>query len=75
MRSYFDYTQSRCTRGSFVFCHKHSSLATMLAFFPNRLDLPDRVTSNLLDGFRYFQGRCTRGSVYYLVFKSGCQFS
>jgi hypothetical protein len=27
------------------------SLATMLAFFPNLLDLLDRVMSNLLDGF------------------------
>jgi hypothetical protein len=51
MKSYFDYIQSRFTRGSFIFCHKHSSLATMLAFFPNWLDLPDRVVSNLLDGF------------------------
>jgi hypothetical protein len=33
------------------FCHKHGSLAMMLAFFPNWLDLLDRVVSNLLDGF------------------------
>jgi hypothetical protein len=33
------------------FCHKHGSLTTMLAFFPNWLDLLDRVVSNLLDGF------------------------
>jgi hypothetical protein len=32
-------------------CHKHGSHATMLTFSPNRLDLLDRVTSNLLDGF------------------------
>jgi hypothetical protein len=51
MRSDLDYTQSCCTRGSFIFYHKHNSLATMLAFFPNWLDLPDRFTSNLLDGF------------------------
>jgi hypothetical protein len=31
--------------------HKHGSHATMLVFFPNWLDLPDRVLSNLLDGF------------------------
>jgi hypothetical protein len=51
MRSDLDYTQSHCTRGSFVFCHKHGSLVMMLAFFPNWLDLPNRVMSNLLDGF------------------------
>jgi hypothetical protein len=51
MMSNLDYTQSRCTRGSFIFCHKHGSLATMVAFFPNWLDLPDRVMTNLLDGF------------------------
>jgi hypothetical protein len=33
------------------FCHKHGSLATMLAFFPNWLDLLDQIVSNLLDGF------------------------
>jgi hypothetical protein len=33
-------------------CHKHGSHATMLAFFPNWLDLLDRVISNLLDGFQ-----------------------
>jgi hypothetical protein len=32
-------------------CHKHGSHAMMLAFFSNWLDLPDRVISNLLDGF------------------------
>jgi hypothetical protein len=32
-------------------CHKHGSHVTMIAFFPNRLDLLDRVISNLLDGF------------------------
>jgi hypothetical protein len=32
-------------------CHKHGSHATMLAFFPNWLDLLDRLISNLLDGF------------------------
>jgi hypothetical protein len=51
MTSNLDYIQSPCTRGSFIFCHKHGSLAMMLAFFPNWLDLPDRVVSNLLDGF------------------------
>jgi hypothetical protein len=51
MRSYLDYIQSRCTRGSFIFFHKHDSLATMLAFFPNWLDLLDRDMSNFLDGF------------------------
>jgi hypothetical protein len=34
-----------------ISCHKHGSLATMLAFFPNWLDPLDRVMSNLLDGF------------------------
>jgi hypothetical protein len=34
-----------------ISCHKHGNLATMLAFFPNWLDLLDRVVSNLLDGF------------------------
>jgi hypothetical protein len=29
----------------------HGSHATMLAFFPNSLDLLDRVISNFLDGF------------------------
>jgi hypothetical protein len=33
-----------------ISCHKHSSHAMMLAFFPNRLDLLVRVTPNLLDG-------------------------
>jgi hypothetical protein len=52
MRSDLDYTRSRCTRGSFVFfAIKHGNIATMLAFFPNGLDLPDRVTANLLVGF------------------------
>jgi hypothetical protein len=51
MRSDLDYTQSRCTQSSFIFCHKHGSLAMMLAFFPNWLDRHDRVVSNLLDGF------------------------
>jgi hypothetical protein len=32
-------------------CHKHDSHATMLAFFPNWLDLLDRVIFNSLDGF------------------------
>jgi hypothetical protein len=31
--------------------HKHGSHATMLVFFPNWLDLLDRVIYNLLDGF------------------------
>jgi hypothetical protein len=52
MRSDLDYTQSRCARGSFVFfAIKHDNIAMMLAFFPNGLDLPDRVTANLLVGF------------------------
>jgi hypothetical protein len=52
MKSYFDYIPSRCSRGSFVFlCHKHGNPVTMLAFFPNRLDLPDRVMANLLAEF------------------------
>jgi hypothetical protein len=34
-----------------ISCHKHGSLAMMLAFFPNWLDPLDRVMSNLLDGF------------------------
>jgi hypothetical protein len=29
----------------------HGSPAMMLAVFPNRLGLPDRVTANLLDEF------------------------
>jgi hypothetical protein len=33
-----------------ISCHKHGSHATMLPFFPNRLDLIVRVTPNLLDG-------------------------
>jgi hypothetical protein len=57
MRSNFDYAQSRCTWGSFDFsCHNHGSHTMMLAFFPNRLDLLVRVTSNLLDGL-------TRGAI------------
>jgi hypothetical protein len=52
MRSDFDYTQSQCTRGSFIFlCHKHGNFATMLTFFPSRSVLPDRVMANLLVGF------------------------
>jgi hypothetical protein len=52
MMSNFDYAQSRCTWGSFDFsCHKHSSFVMMLAFFPNWLDLFDRVMSNLLVEF------------------------
>jgi hypothetical protein len=34
-----------------ISCHKHGSLTTMLALFPNWLDPLDRVMSNLLDGF------------------------
>jgi hypothetical protein len=34
-----------------ISCHKHGSHATMLAFFPNWLDLLIRVIPNLLDGF------------------------
>jgi hypothetical protein len=49
MRSYFDYIQSRCTRGSFVFYHKHGSLAAMLAFTPNKFDPFDWFIPNLLD--------------------------
>jgi hypothetical protein len=52
MRSDFDYTQSRCTRGSFISCcHMYGNSATMLAFFPNQLGPRDRVVSNLRDGF------------------------
>jgi hypothetical protein len=36
--------------------HNHGSHATMLAFFPNRLDLLVQVTPNLLDGL-------TRGAI------------
>jgi hypothetical protein len=50
MRSDLDYIQSHCTRGSFIFlCLAHGNPAMMLAFFPNRLDLPDQVMANLLD--------------------------
>jgi hypothetical protein len=49
MRSYFDYIQSCCTRGSFIFCHKHGSLAAMLAFIPNKFDPFDWFIPNLLD--------------------------
>jgi hypothetical protein len=48
MRSYFDYIQSRCTQGSFGFCHKHGSLTTMLAFIPNKFDPFDWFIPNLL---------------------------
>jgi hypothetical protein len=34
-----------------ISCHKHGSLATMLAFFPNWLDPLNRAMSNLLNGF------------------------
>jgi hypothetical protein len=51
MRSYFNYAQSRCTQVVSTSCHKHGSHTMMLAFFPNWLDLLDRVISNLLDGF------------------------
>jgi hypothetical protein len=33
-----------------ISCHTHGSHATMLAFFPNWLDLLVRVIPNLLDG-------------------------
>jgi hypothetical protein len=33
------------------FCLKHGNLATVLAFFPNSLDPPNRVVANLLDEF------------------------
>jgi hypothetical protein len=36
---------------SFFLCLKHGNPATMLAFFPNRLGLSDRVMANLLDAF------------------------
>jgi hypothetical protein len=49
MRSYFDYIQSCCTQGSFVFCNKHGSLAAMLAFIPNKFDPFDWFIPNLLD--------------------------
>jgi hypothetical protein len=49
MRSYFDYIQSRCTRGSFIFCHKHGNLAMMFAFIPNKFDPFDWFILNLLD--------------------------
>jgi hypothetical protein len=49
MRNYFDYIQSHCTQGSFDFCHKHGSLATMLAFIPNKFDPFDWFKPNLLD--------------------------
>jgi hypothetical protein len=39
-----------------ISCQKYGSHATMLAFFPNRLDLLTRVTPNLLDGL-------TRGAI------------
>jgi hypothetical protein len=51
MRSHFDYIQSRCTRGSFIFCHKHGSLAMLLAFIPNKFDQFDWFVPNLLDAF------------------------
>jgi hypothetical protein len=52
MRSDLDYIQSRCTLGSFIFSLlKHGNPTTLLAFFPNRLGLPDRVLANLLDEF------------------------
>jgi hypothetical protein len=49
MRGYFDYIQSCCTWGSFVLCHKHGSLATTLAFIPNKFDPFDWFIPNLLD--------------------------
>jgi hypothetical protein len=49
MRSYFNYIQSRCTRGSFVFCHKHGSLVMTLVFIPNKFNPFDWIIPNLLD--------------------------
>jgi hypothetical protein len=75
MRSDFDYIQSRCTRGSFIFCHKHGSLATMLAFIPNKIR-SIRLVHTLLFGraheseFDYAQSRCTRGSFIFLAIKT-----
>jgi hypothetical protein len=39
MKCHFDYILSRCTQGSFIFCHKHGKSATMLAFAPYKFDL------------------------------------
>jgi hypothetical protein len=39
-----------------ISCHKYGSHATMLVFFPNRLDLLVRATPNLFDGL-------TRGAI------------
>jgi hypothetical protein len=52
MRSEFDYTQSRCTRGSFIFFSISTEISRRCSrSFLNRLDLLDRVTANLLVGF------------------------
>jgi hypothetical protein len=56
MRNYFDYARVVALGVISISCHKHGSHATMLAFFPNRLDLLVRVTPNLLDGL-------TRGAI------------
>jgi hypothetical protein len=52
MRSEFDYTQSHCTQGSFVFFAISTAISRRCShFFLNRLDLLDRVMANLLVGF------------------------
>jgi hypothetical protein len=49
MKSYFDYILSRCTQGSFVFCHKHGKPVVMLAFAPNKFNPFVWFLPNLLD--------------------------
>jgi hypothetical protein len=46
MRSYFDYIQSHCTWGSFVFCHKHGSV--MPAFLSYLNYITNHSIKNLL---------------------------
>jgi hypothetical protein len=38
MKSYLDYILSRCTQGSFIFCHKYGRPAAMPAIAPNEFD-------------------------------------
>jgi hypothetical protein len=50
MRSYIDYSESRCTQGSFrLLVMSMIVVSMMITFFPNRLDPLDRILSNLLD--------------------------
>jgi hypothetical protein len=73
MRSEFDYTQSRCTRGSFVFFAISTAVSRRCSrLFPRKFDPFDRFIPYLLDTlmrseFDYAQSHCTRGSFVFFA--------